>query len=105
MSNQLDIPYGEIKAIEFINENGKIMSIVHGIKYQFQEFDLDSSWTWLSVIVNGELAMFFEKENLQLVMDRLQNTGTKYQEIAQTLNPIQRKAALIKSPSVATISV
>jgi phage gp37-like protein len=99
-NSQLNIPYGEIKAIEFINEYGRIMSIVNGIKYEFQEFDLDSAWTWLGVVVNGEIAMFFEKKNLQLVLDRLQDTGEKYQEIAQVLNPMQRRAGLAKSKAI-----
>jgi hypothetical protein len=101
-NSQVIIPYGGIKAIEFINEYGRIMSIINGIKYEFQEFDLDHNWTWLGVIVNGETAMFFEKKNLELILDRLQDTGKKYQEIAQVLNPIQRRAGIAKSQAIPT---
>lgn len=71
MLEQLNIPNGQIRAVEFFNEFGRIFSLIDGILYEFQIMDAIES-SWLAARINGELAYFLDNIANKVLIDRLQ---------------------------------
>ena len=91
MLEQLNIPYGQIRAVEFFNEFGRIFSLIDGILYEFQIMEAIES-SWLAARINGELAYFFDNIANKVLIDRLEimeaNAILAETEFSQQVEPI-----------------
>jgi hypothetical protein len=84
MIEQLNIPYGQIRAVEFFNEFGRIFSLIDGILYEFQVTEAIES-SWLAARINGELAYFLDNNANKVLIDRLEIMEAQALEIESNL--------------------